>query len=103
MQEHCKTFLGKKDFSLYAKEDTLDIDQDLEFRKTTICEVYEAELIKESKICYKFRIKADRFLRNMVRRMVGELVHIGKGNIAAENSSKFTVPALGLTLMKVEY
>lgn len=103
MQEHCKTFLGKKDFAQYAKEDRFDLDQDSEFEKTTICEVFEAELIKESKICYKFRIKADRFLRNMVRRMVGELVHIGKGNLVAENSTKFTVPASGLTLMKVEY
>lgn len=106
MQEHCKTFVGKKDFAQYAKEENFEISEkikDIEFEKTTICEVFEAELIKESKICYKFRIKADRFLRNMVRRMVGELVHIGKGHLVAENSTKFTVPASGLTLMKVEY
>ena len=103
MQEHCKKFLGKKDFGQYAKEDALDADQDSQFEKTTICEVYEAELIKESKICYKFRVKADRFLRNMVRRMVGELVYIGKGNKFDEYSSRQTAPAAGLTLIKVEY
>ena len=106
MQEHCKSFIGKKDFAAYAKEEKFDFDPDsdkFQVEKTTICEVYEAELVKESKICYKFRIKANRFLRNMVRRMVGELVYIGKGNKADEKSKKLTAPAAGLTLMKVEY
>lgn len=106
MQEHCKSFIGKKDFAAYAKEEKLDIDPNsdkFQVEKTTICEVYEAELIKESKICFKFRIKANRFLRNMVRRMVGELVHVGKGNEPNEVSSKRTAPAAGLTLIKVEY
>lgn len=106
MQEHCKNFIGKKDFAAYAKEEKIEIDPNsdrFQVEKTTICEVYEAELIKESKICYKFKIKANRFLRNMVRRMVGELVHIGKGNEPSEASSKLTAPAAGLTLVKVEY
>ena len=106
MQKHCETFIGKKDFAAYCKEENIEIDPDsdkFQVERTTICEVYEAELIKESKLCYKFRIKADRFLRNMVRRMVGELVHVGKGNAANEDSTRHTVPAAGLTLLKVEY
>lgn len=106
MQEHCKSYIGKKDFAAYAKEEKVDFDPNsdkFQVEKTTICEVYEAELIKESKFCFKFKIKANRFLRNMVRRMVGELVHIGKGNEESEVSSKQTAPAAGLTLIKVEY
>lgn len=106
MQKHCKNFIGKKDFAAYAKEEKIEIDPNsdkFQVEKTTLCEVYEAELIKESKFCYKFKIKANRFLRNMVRRMVGELVYIGKGNEVNEISSKQTVPAAGLTLIKVEY
>ena len=106
MQEHCKSFIGKKDFAAYAKEDDIEIDEDsdkFQVEKTTICEVFKAELVKESKICYKFHIKADRFLRNMVRRMVGELVHVGKGLNPDDDSKRYRTPATGLTLMKVEY
>lgn len=106
MQEHCKNFLGKQDFAAYAKEENFEIDpnsDEFQVERTTICEVFEAELIKESKICFKFRIKANRFLRNMVRRMVGELVHVGKGNPANADSKRHTAPAAGLTLVKVEY
>lgn len=106
MQKHCQTFIGKKDFAAYAKEEVFEPDPNsdkFQVKRTTICDVYEAELIKESKICYKFRIKANRFLRNMVRRMVGELVYVGKGNEPDESSTRLTAPAAGLTLMKVEY
>jgi tRNA pseudouridine38-40 synthase len=61
-----------------------------------------------------FTIKADRFLRNMVRAIVGTLMEIGKGKlepaeikriIEAKDRSKagFSVPAEGLFLEKVEY
>jgi len=61
-----------------------------------------------------FTITADRFLRNMVRAIVGTLVEIGKGKITAEEMNSiikakdrrragFSVPAHGLFLEKVEY
>lgn len=61
-----------------------------------------------------FTIKADRFLRNMVRAIVGTLVMVGKGDIdvsdveriiAGKNRSKAgqSVPACGLFLVAVEY
>ncbi len=106
MQDHAKTFLGTQDFAAYAKEENIEIDSDsteFQVERTTICEVQEIELIRESKLCFKFRIKANRFLRNMVRRIVGELVHVGKGNEPSEKTKAFSAPAAGLTLIKVEY
>lgn len=61
-----------------------------------------------------FTIKADRFLRNMVRAIVGTLMEIGKGKpepdeikriIEAKDRSKagFSVPAEGLFLEEVSY
>ncbi len=61
-----------------------------------------------------FSITADRFLRNMVRAIVGTMLEVGKGNIAAEvvddiislkdrSKAGFSVPAKGLFLERVEY
>ncbi len=96
MAEHAKTFIGTHDFSSYSAIDP-------EYNPDTICTVIESELIKESEICYKYRIKANRFLRHMVRRIVGELIQVGKGLDPSEDTRKHSVPATGLTLMKVEY
>lgn len=61
-----------------------------------------------------FTITADRFLRNMVRAIVGTLLEVGKGKLTAEDviqiiesksrsGAGFSVPAEGLFLEKVEY
>lgn len=61
-----------------------------------------------------FTISADRFLRNMVRAIVGTLLEIGAGKLEAEDiksiieskdrkNAGFSVPAKGLFLHKVEY
>ena len=91
MQAHAANYLGEHDFSAYAK---------LEEGDSGICNVSKSELIKESPICFKYKIKANRFLRHMVRRMVGELIQVGQGK---EASPKFTCPAEGLCLVKVYY
>lgn len=96
MQEHAKTYIGTHDFSRFAKDDE---DPDANY----ICTVEESEIIVESKICIKYKVKANRFLRHMVRRLVGELVEVGKGENPSESSSNITMPAEGLTLMKVHY
>lgn len=46
--------------------------------KTYICSVTKAEWIKEGDLL-KFEVVANRFLRNMVRAMVGTLLEVGKG------------------------
>lgn len=61
-----------------------------------------------------FRIKADRFLRNMVRAVVGTLLEVGKGKLDLEGfrrivenkdrcSAGESVPAHALFLEDVEY
>lgn len=61
-----------------------------------------------------FTITADRFLRNMVRAIMGTLLEIGKGRIVPEiiceiieakdrSKAGFSVPAHGLFLEKIEY
>ena len=61
-----------------------------------------------------FTIKADRFLRNMVRAIVGTLIEVGKGAISVEEfrniieskdrcAAGMSVPAKGLFLVDVEY
>lgn len=96
MQAHCKSLLGTQDFSRYAKLEPGKEDD-------VVCTVEKAELIKESKICFKFHIKANRFLRHMVRRIVGELIFIGKGGKAEDMSKAHSAPPEGLTLLKVSY
>jgi tRNA pseudouridine38-40 synthase len=61
-----------------------------------------------------FNIKADRFLRNMVRAIVGTLLDVGRGKISLEefkaiieakdrSEAGLSVPAHGLYLVKIEY
>lgn len=61
-----------------------------------------------------FTVKADRFLRNMVRAIVGTMINVGNGKttleefreiIKSKNRSKagFSVPAHGLFLVAIEY
>lgn len=105
MNQAAEKLLGKKDFSSFAKIHT-DV-------KTHICEVKFAEWSK-SENELKFTITADRFLRNMVRAIVGTLVDVGKGkisleefnNIIAQKDRSFasgSAPAQGLYLVEVVY
>lgn len=81
--------------------------------KTNNCKIYLAEWqIEEDMIV--FTIKADRFLRNMVRAIVGTLLDVGRGKIDIEKfreiiekksrcEAGFSVPANGLFLVDIEY
>jgi len=105
MNAACRLLIGKQDFTSFSKLHT-DV-------KTNICEVYEAGWINQSG-CLVFRIRSDRFLRNMVRAIVGTLVEVGKGKITVSDVDRIlremdrskagmSVPAKGLYLTKVEY
>ncbi len=100
-----KYLIGKQDFSSFAKAHT-DV-------KTHICEVYTAEWYSKENGLY-FEICANRFLRNMVRAIVGTLVEVGLGKIkaselpgiiAAQDRSEahVSVPAQGLFLWEITY
>lgn len=97
--------LGKKDFSSFAKLHT-DV-------KTHICDVKYAKWKKNGEIL-QFTITADRFLRNMVRAIVGTLVEVGKGKLNLEEFKQIieqkdrsfaagSAPAQGLFLAEVKY
>ena len=81
--------------------------------KTYNCNILYAkwEIINE---VFVFKIKADRFLRNMVRAIVGTLIEVGKNKISVDDFNNimiqrdrtkagFSVPACGLYLVNVKY
>lgn len=82
--------------------------------KTTICDVRTAKWVETEPGCWYFEITADRFLRNMVRAVVGTLVDVGRGRLtfdafkAVVDSRKRTearesMPAHALFLEEVIY
>jgi tRNA pseudouridine38-40 synthase len=93
------------DFSCFSKSNTQV--------KTNNCKIVKATWeITEKGIVFK--ISADRFLRNMVRAIVGTLIMVGRGEMPPEgirdiiesmNRSKAgaSVPACGLYLTEVKY
>lgn len=50
--------------------------------KTTLCQVTEARWIQTSPTTWYFRITANRFLRNMVRAVVGTMIDVGRGRLS---------------------
>lgn len=100
--------LGRKDFTSFSKLHT-DV-------KTNICEVMEAhwDSVEGEPGLWKFTIRADRFLRNMVRAVVGTLLMVGQGKMSPEAFSQVldckdrcaagtSVDAKGLFLVEVAY
>ena len=82
--------------------------------KTTICRVTEARWVDDGDGCWHFVISADRFLRNMVRAVVGTLIDVGrhrltieqfKAVVAGKNRSNAgeSMPGNALFLENVEY
>jgi tRNA pseudouridine38-40 synthase len=106
MNEAAQLLLGKQDFASFCRVHT-DV-------KTTICDVREARWVVENEYEAYFVITADRFLRNMVRAVVGTLFEIGRGKmtqaqladiIAAKDRCKagHSAPAEGLSLVEIKY
>ena len=56
--------------------------------KTTLCHVTRAEWIQTGDTTWYFVITANRFLRNMVRAVVGTLVDVGRGRLSLEDFRK---------------
>ena len=107
MNEAASLLLATEDFTAFAK---LHSDA-----KTGICKVSEAQwTYDEKKGCLDFTITADRFLRNMVRAVVGTLVDVGRMKLSLEDFKEVieskdrckagvSMPAKGLFLNKIVY
>lgn len=105
MNNAAKVLFEYNDFSSFAKSKTQN--------KTNICNLYKAEWKEEGDLLI-FTISANRFLRNMVRAIVGTLLDVGKGRLTIEELKKviesktrsnagLSAHACGLYLTKVEY
>ena len=106
MNEAAAKLIEYNDFTSFAK---LNSDN-----KTNICHVTCARWEVEADGTLRFTIRADRFLRNMVRAIVGTLVDVGRGRYTVadfENiirsrdlsRSSAGAPAVGLFLSNVKY
>lgn len=105
MNQACNILLQYKDFQCFSKSNT-DV-------KTYFCTIKEAYWItKDTELT--FVITADRFLRNMVRAIVGTMVNIGLGKLDVEqmhdiilskdrSEAGFSVPPQGLFLTDIQY
>ncbi|MBQ2703011.1 MAG: tRNA pseudouridine(38-40) synthase TruA [Alistipes sp.] len=105
MNRAAESLLRYDDFTSFAKLNSNN--------KTNICHIYHAEWSRESdRLC--FTVVADRFLRNMVRALVGTLVDVGRGRYTPEQFEEIVAsrdlsrssggaPAQGLFLSDVVY
>lgn len=105
MNRAAAMLLEYDDFTSFAK---LHTDT-----KTNICRVTEAVFRREGTLLV-FTIRADRFLRNMVRAVVGSLLEVGRGKRTPEDFRRIiecrnrgcagsSAPAAGLFLTGVRY
>lgn len=77
MNEAASLIIGRRDFTSFSK---LHTDT-----KTNICDLRHARWVSLGGGSYCFEITADRFLRNMVRAVVGTLVDVGRGKMQARD------------------
>lgn len=105
LNEAAQSFVGKHDFSAFcaSRASVDDFVRTVEYAKVT----RDEEEVR-------FTVKADGFLYNMVRIMVGTLLEVAEGKISADSIGEIiasldrekagrTVPAHGLYLNKVFY
>ena len=108
MNQAAQTLLNYEDFTTFAKLNSNN--------KTNICHVTCAEWRRseEDRDMLIFTIRSDRFLRNMIRAIVGTLVDVGRGRYTVEefeqilhsrdlSKSSAGAPAQGLFLSDVVY
>ena len=105
MQQAADLLFDYSDFTSFSKLHTQV--------KTNNCKILEAKWFDQGDLLV-FRIKADRFLRNMVRAIVGTLIEVGKGKMTLEGfrqvledkdrcSAGMSMPPYALFLEDVSY
>lgn len=106
MNEAARLLIGRRDFTSFAK---LHSDA-----KTNICDLRRAAWHRVDEDSWYFDIAADRFLRNMVRAVVGTLVEVGRGKMSPAGilevldkadrcAAGTSMPAEALYLWSVDY
>ena len=106
MNEACQALFDYIDFTSFSKLHT-DV-------KTNNCRIMHAEWTADGEGRWVFSIQADRFLRNMVRAIVGTLLEVGRGRLTKEGLRKVieakdrcragvSVPGQALFLVNVTY
>lgn len=106
MNEAAALLLNYVDFTSFSK---LHTDA-----KTNNCHIMQAEWVRTDDSNWVFTIRADRFLRNMVRAIVGTLIEVGRGKLTIDGFRRvieqrdrckagMSVPGQGLFLVDIEY
>ncbi len=105
LQEAAGLILGYTDFTSFSKRNTQV--------KTFDCQILKSRWInRDGNLVYQ--VRANRFLRGMVKGLVGTMLKVGTGKIAIEEFKKiierkdcsnadFSVPPQGLFLVAVNY
>lgn len=105
MNKACAMMLGEKDFGCFCKANADN--------HTNLCNVSEANWTENGQMIV-FKISANRFLRNMVRAIVGTMLEVGQGRMSLDEFQEVldskdrtfagpSVPPHGLYLTAVEY
>lgn len=105
MNEVCGLLLNYNDFTSFSR---LHSDT-----KTNFCRIFYA-VWEQADERLVFTIKADRFLRNMVRALVGTMTEVGSGKMTSKQFGEIieakdrckagkSAPAKGLMLINIEY
>ncbi len=105
LQQAALIILNTKDFTSFSKRNTQV--------KNFICSVYKSEWIQEKDFLI-YHIIANRFLRGMVKGLMGTMLKAGTGKISLDEfasivknknsrNADFSVPSRGLFLVEVNY
>ena len=106
MNEAAAVLMTYEDFGAFCKAHA-DV-------KTTLCHITAAQWHQTSPSSWYFEITANRFLRNMVRAVVGTLIDVGRGRLSLDDFRKViegkrrteageSMPANALFLEEVKY
>ena len=106
MNQAAQVILEYSDFTSFSKVNT--------DTKTNLCDIKEAYWNEVASGQWRFTITANRFLRNMVRAIVGTLVEVGRGKISIEDVRRIieakdrccageSVPGKALFLVDIKY
>jgi tRNA pseudouridine38-40 synthase len=105
LQQAAVALLNHSDFATFSKKNTQT--------KTTICNILSSEWKQESDFL-SYHVSGNRFLRGMVRGMVGTMLKVGRNKLSIEqfidtikskdcSKADFSVPPQGLFLCKINF